>query len=60
MYLLLGQTKLEHEFEQKFWDFDDKLIDIAQYFHLQHDKPVRKIVGGFISLLAFVASGMLQ
>ena len=54
---IIGQTRLEHEFEQRFWDFDDKLIEAAQFFHLQQDKPCRRIMGGIIVLIGAIIQG---
>jgi hypothetical protein len=50
--MLLGVTKIDQNFEQKFWDFDNSLIEKVQYFHLRSKKgPFRKVCGGFLAVL---------
>ena len=33
-HVLAGQKQLEHDFEERFWDFDNKWIGVVQYFHV--------------------------
>jgi hypothetical protein len=32
----LDQRKIDQDFEQKFWDFDNYIIERVQYFHVKN------------------------
>ena len=48
---------LEHDFEEKFWEFDNAVIAIVQYFHISQTKTIPgKILGGLLTLLSVLLS----
>ena len=52
---------LEHDFEEKFWEFDNAVIAFVQFFHISQTKTIpSKIFGGFLALIAILLSIAFQ
>ena len=52
---------LEHDFEEKFWDFDNAVIAIVQKYHISQARTIpAKILGGFLALVSVLLSIAFQ
>lgn len=61
MHVLKGQKMLDHGFEERFWDFDNGVIAIVQYFHMSQTKTIPgKLLGGLLTVLSFLLSVFFQ
>jgi hypothetical protein len=48
--------EVSHEFEYKFWNFDNNLIEFAQYFHIHRFNSFRKTMGTVLMYLSILIS----
>ena len=52
--------ELDHDFESKYWDFDNQFIAVLQKFHLHKHGTLNKVLGAILALISFFVSFVSQ
>jgi hypothetical protein len=52
--------ELDHDFETRYWDFDNLFIGLLQKFHLHKHGTLNKVIGAILALLSFFVSFISQ